>query len=78
MFKQLFVKHVIAKIHSLLVNTQQLPMIGPWIVTIHGRAAVTRAGAVVPFAVYVEFVFADLISGVAGIFVLQENYLFIE
>ena len=72
MLKQLLVKHVVSKIDSLLVNTQQLPMIGPGIVTVHGSAAVAGAGAVVPFAVDVEFVFADLISRIAGIFVLHK------
>ena len=41
--------------------------------TVHWRAAVAYAGAVVPLAIDVEFVFANLIAGVAGIFVLQSN-----
>ena len=73
MFEQLFVKHVVAKIHGLLVDADQLPIMAPGIVAVHRRAAVACAGAVVPLAVDVEFVFANLIAGVAGIFVLQSN-----
>ena len=73
MFEQLLVKHVVAKIHGLLVDAEQLPIIAPGIVAVHRRAAVACAGAVVPLAIDVEFVFANLIAGVAGIFVLQSN-----